>query len=207
MQYFETKSDEKFFQTAKNKSPQQSCDSRHMYSWLLSVYFYFPLVVSCLKFWCCFAEEGIIKVPYKLFPINSFQGQARRRGEKRKSGVKKVFMPSVCHLSTHLHSVWLSLKHWITFLQVPFLACLLWEGDGSEMLCLNSSAATDFKLLWGFQDVKAFYPVQVCALMCPGIALDGLQWDNPLLANGAESLWVFSSVRKYFQSSFTLTTS
>lgn len=64
-----------------------------MYSWLLSVYFYFPLVVSCLKFWCCFAEEGIIKVPYKLFPINSFQGQARKRGEKRKTGVKKVFMP------------------------------------------------------------------------------------------------------------------
>lgn len=137
-----------------------------MYSWLLSVYFYFPLVVSCLKFWCCFAEEGIIKVPYKLFPINSFQGQGRKRGEKRKTGVKKVFMPFAVVCAIYPPTCMeLSLKHWLTLLQFPLLACLPWEGNGSGMLCLSCSAAADFRLLWGFPVVRAFTPLR-CVLWC-----------------------------------------
>lgn len=139
-----------------------------MYSWLLSVYFYFPLLVSCLKFWCCFAKEGIIKVPYKLFPINSFQGQARKRGEKRK---KLMWKRCLCLLLCAIYPLTCmeGLAGFKT-LEFPFLACLLWEGNGNGMLCLNCSAVTDFKLLWRFQVVKAFTPSSVCC---------AVSWDCP----------------------------
>lgn len=91
---------------------------------------------------------------------------------------------------------------------VPFPGCLLWEGNGSGMLCLSRSAATDSKSHWRLPVVKAFHPVQVCALMCPGTVLGGLQWDNPLLPNGAGSSWAASSsIRKDFKTPFAPTMS
>lgn len=172
-----------------------------MYSWLLSVYFYFPLVVSCLKFWCCFAKEGIIKVPYKLFPINSFQGQARKRGEKRK---KLVCKRCLCLLLCAIYPLtcmeclaeFKTLDH---IPAVPFPALFArgreWQWDAlSQLFSCNR-----FQVIVKISRCQSTLLLQVCAVLCPGIALHGLQWENPLLASGAESPWAaVSSSRIYF---------
>lgn len=44
-----------------------------------------------------------------------------------------------------------------------------------------------FQVIVKISSCQSVYPIQVCALMCPGIAPNGLQWDKPLLANGAGS--------------------
>lgn len=56
-------------------------------------------------------------------------------------------------------------------MQLLYLDCLLGEDNGSGMLCLCCSAATDFKLLPRFRVVRAFYPVKLCAVMI-GVSQD-----------------------------------
>lgn len=177
-----------------------------MYSWLLSVYFYFPLVVSCLKFWCCFAEEGIIKVPYKLFPINSFQGQGRKRGEKRKTGVKKVFMPFAVVCAIYPPTCMeLSLKHWLTLLQ-SWPVC---PGKGMAVGC--SVSVVQLQQISGYCEDFQLSEHLPHSGVCSDVCWDcpkWMQWVKPLPASGAESPWAaFSSIRKYFKINFTPSTS
>lgn len=138
-----------------------------MYSWLLSVYFYFPLLVSCLKFWCCFAKEGIIKVPYKLFPINSFQGQARKRGEKRK---KLMWKRCLCLLLCAIYPLtcmeglagFKTLDH-ISAVPFPGLFALgrEWQWDAlSQLFSCNR-----FQIIVKISSCQSIYPFK-CVLCC-----------------------------------------
>lgn len=90
---------------------------------------------------------------------------------------------------------------------VPFPGPLLWEGSGSGDALSQLFSCNRFRIIVKISSCQSVLP-RSGALMCPGIVPDGLQWDNPLLANGAGAPWAASSsIRKDFKTNFTPTTS
>lgn len=126
MQASETKSDEEFFQTAKNKSHRQS------FSWWLEAYviptsvclFSLPFCCELLKVLMLVSQGRNYRSSLKAFSRGGGGGMGRIRRKPKLVWGRGVLPLLHCLPFTRLPAwhVWLHLKHWSKFLLVTSLS-------------------------------------------------------------------------------------